>query len=79
MKISAIWSKLSYVVYIVASIISQHDDYIKYSNERNTTTLIVALLSISSNFVIIVKFMKNLSTNSVLSSKTRTFDSISTY
>jgi hypothetical protein len=59
MKISVIWSKLSYVVYIVASIIFQHDDYIKYSIDLNTT-LSIKLLNIFSNFVIIVRYTKNL-------------------
>jgi hypothetical protein len=63
MKISAILSKSNYVVYIVVSIIFQHDDYIKHSNERNTT-LIITLLSISSNFVIIVKCTTNSSIDS---------------
>ncbi len=49
--------------YIVASIISQHDDYIKYSINSNMTSSMM-LLNISSNFVIIVKCTKNLSIDS---------------
>jgi hypothetical protein len=64
MKIPAIWSKLSYVVYIVASIISQYDDYIKYSIDSNMTSSI-KLLNISSNFVITVRCTKNLSIDSL--------------
>jgi hypothetical protein len=55
--------ELSYVVYIVASIIFQHDDYIKYSIDSSMTSSI-KLLSISSNFVIIVRCTKNSSIDS---------------